>query len=259
MIAAAKSASPSARSCAGGAREAARRSRASSSGTPMTPVEATATWSSRHAGGHRGGALHLRARRRGRGRRWRRSRCRSSRRRRGARRGARARCVTSDRRREHARAREARGARRVAARRRRAGRRRGRPDGLMPAATPAARKPAGSPPRPSRVTCSGHLDPARAEERGRGALTARCPRSRRSPNIRLRFCTACDEDALPEVVDRGEDEDLAGALVEARVRSGRCSCRARRGRRAAVDELDERLVGVGAREELRRPGGRAGR
>ena len=106
---------------------------------------------------------------------------------------------------------EARGADRCARRRTRAGPRRAAAR-LQPAATPAARKPAGSP-------ASGRV----AHVRGRGtqrerkngsALSRRALRSLGlEPNIRLRFCDRLRGGALPEVVDRGEHEHLAGVRV----------------------------------------------
>ena len=62
------------------------------------------------------------------------------------------------------------------------------PLGLSPAATPAARKPAGRPPSGSSRTHSG----TSTQREEKNALTAGRP-SRRTPNIRFRFWTACDE------------------------------------------------------------------
>ena len=71
---------------------------------------------------------------------------------------------------------EARGARGVRRRRRRAGRRRARRSGLMPAATPAARKPAGSRAAGDLGTPSGA---STQRERKNGRPSRRGPRSRR--------------------------------------------------------------------------------
>ena len=105
------------------------------------------------------------------------------------------------------------------------------PDGLSPAATPAARKPAGRPPATS-TRALGDVDPARAEERGarrRGAHPI--PAVSLRPNIRLRFCTACDDEPFHRLSIAAKTRTLP-VRSSPRTRSGRCSCRARRARRA---------------------------
>ena len=70
----------------------------------------------------------------------------------------------------------------------------GLPLGLIPQATPAARKPAGSPASGAEVAhMRGRAAPSASERRARAAPLTRGPRPRRNPNITLRFWTACEE------------------------------------------------------------------
>ena len=219
----------------GGARRARSRSPASSSGTPMTPVEATATWLVRHAARRSPRRPASSRRRRARGRRWRRSRCPSWRRRRAGRRAARAACVTTTGAAstpERVKRAALVGVGRVAdeqpdvgvARRLQAGRD-ARPRGSR----------RGSPPG-GLGDAVGHLDPARAEERRRGRAHAAIPAVSSRPNMRLRFCTACDECPSRGCRSRRRRRPCRCARRAAR-RSGTCSCRGRRARRATLSTI----------------------
>ena len=122
-----------------------------------------------------------------------------------------ARLAQQHRRGEHARAREARGARPCRARRRRAAPRSGSPDGLIPAGTPAARKPAASPPSGRSVTVAGGSTQREAKRHAQ-------PLALVAAEHQVQVLHGLRRGALPQVVDRGEDEDPA-----------------RRGRRAWTD------------------------
>ena len=91
----------------------------------------------------------------------------------------------------------------------------------------------------------------RERKKRRAALTA-IPSVSGSPNMRFRFCTACDAGALPEVVDRREDEHLAGARVDVDVDAADVRLAHVAHARRRVDQLDERLVGVARRVAARR-------
>ena len=208
----------------------------------MTPVEQTATWSSarRRPSPRRPASARPR---RARGRRSRRSRCRSCRRPRGARRGAQRSRVTSTgaastpervnraalvvRRVADEQADVERRSRLDARRRRR---RRGSPRGSRPR-------------RRRRATCVGRSTQREAKNAAHGSI----PPSRRRPNMRLRFCTACDAAPFQRLSIAPKTKHLAGALVGAR-RGSRQTFVSRTSRTpgGAVGELDERLVGVGA-------------
>ena len=126
------------------------------------------------------------------------------------------------------------------------------PLGLTPQATPAARKPFGRPPVSMIRACSGFSiqrelkKPASASR----LVAHEIPSPSGSPNIRLRFWTACEDGALPEVVDRAEHDHPPGARVAvdgdpADVRLADFSYSGRRRR-----ELDERLSVVGVDIQL---------
>ena len=192
-----------------------------------------------HAAGHRRGALHARGLLEAAAARSRRSRCRSWRRRRGARPAACAPCVQHDRRGQHAGAREARRADAVGRRTRSA---RGPAAGrLEPAATPAARNPAGRSPR-----VLGHV-PGHVSQR-----SSQSPSVSGRPNIRFRFWTACDAAPFHRL-------SIAAKTITRPVRASSCngsgsgSSRARRACRRAVDELDERLAAYASRTARRAP------
>ena len=108
----------------------------------------------------------------------------------------------------------------------------GFPDAFRPAATPAARKPsrqaAAAPRRRRRAP-----RPSASGRTWTGARSCRRSRGLVEAEHEVEVLDGLRRGALPEVVDRGEDEDLAGALVQRARRSGTCSCRGRRGRRAA--------------------------
>ena len=125
-----------------------------------------------------------------------------------------------DRRGEHAGAREARRAHAV---RRRADQQADVQPArrLEPAATPAARKPAGRSPGFS-VTCSGISS--------QRELISRSLRLRPAEH-QVEVLHGLRRRALPQVVDRREDDDPARPRVRDATRSGSSSCRARRSRR----------------------------
>ena len=146
---------------------------------------------------------------------------------------------------------EARGARRRPARRRRAARRRAPPLGLD-AARPRRRR--GSPPGRPRPASS--RDVRRAARPSASGRTARCAHA--SPSVlgqaehQVEVLDGLRGGALPEVVDRGEDEHLARARSSAwtwmRQRFVSRTSRTPGGR---VGELDERLAGVGVARTAR--------
>ena len=140
-----------------------------------------------HAGRHRGGALHRARRPRARAGPWPRWRCRSWRRPRAARRAGSAPACTQHRRGEHARAGEARGAHRVRRRRRPAARGRSAPLGLRPQRHAGRAEAAGQPPARPRSRAPGG-----STQRERRSSCGSSPSHSSSPNIRLRFWTACD-------------------------------------------------------------------
>ena len=166
-----------------------------SSSTPITPVEATATWSSRHAAGHRRRALHAR----------RLLEAAVAGRRVGVagvddddaqRVQPRALLGQHDRRGQHARAREARGAHAVGLPSRPSARRPSRREGLMPAATPAARKPCGQ--------VAGVLGDVR---RATPASVSSLQSLRFRPSEhQVQVLHRLGRSALPQVVDRREHD-----------------------------------------------------
>ena len=107
---------------------------------------------------------------------------------------------------EHARAREARGARASRARRRRSGRRPCRRSGLSPPATPGGAEARRQPALGTLADVLGPLDPARAEE----AVAHSSPVGLVEAEHQVQVLHGLRRRALPEVVDRGEDEDPAG-------------------------------------------------
>ena len=145
---------------------------------------------------------------------------------------------------EHARAGEARGARR----RRRASETSrptsGSPLGLIPHATPggAEARAAGRPASSRDVRRA--VDPARAEE---GAHDD-APRASGSPNIRLRFCTACEAVPFQRLSIAAKTSTLPVRSSRVDARCGRCWCRARRARpggASASSTNGSSRVGVG--------------
>ena len=102
----------------------------------------------------------------------------------------------------------------------------GSPDALIPQAMPGRREPVG------RRHRHGYTPTM-----GRPVVSGR---SRR----RLAHCTAAPDGALGEVVDGGDGDHPAGALVVARGDVGAVRAEGGLGRRRAVGDDDERLVGV---------------
>ena len=223
----------------------ATRSRGSS--MPITPVDATPTCAASTPSASAAAAAS-RAR----------SRARAGRRRRSssrefattARRRSRSRLARHDHRRADARVGgEARGRHRVrlvadTARPRRA------PVGLSPAATPAARKPAGSAAGRARVTCRRRVAPS-GSGRSSASTSATRPSVSSEPQHQVEVLHRLAGGALPEVVDRGEHQRAPGGRLHGRVDAADVGVAhvAHAGR--PVRQLDERLAGVGVLEAAR--------
>ena len=206
-----------------------------SSGTPITPVEATATCSSCTPGGHRARALHARgvlepaaA---------------------GGRVGvagvgdhgaqaaeAAALLGEQDGRREHARAGEARRAHGV----RRVGDEQAEvePAGRLEPARDARRAEAGGQAAGQLGDVLGQLDPARLHVSP--SLSSR-------PEHQVEVLDRLRGGALPEVVDRGEDDDAAGPVVAVDGDAAVVGLPHLLHPRRALDDLDPRLAVVGRR------------
>ena len=103
------------------------------------------------------------------------------------------------------------------------------PLGLIPHATPAARKPWGSPPSRLEVAHASGTSTQR-DVKKRAHLQAR---RLVEAEHEVEVLDGLRRRALPQVVDGAEHERLAGARVDAWRGCGRCWCRARRARRAA--------------------------
>ena len=100
------------------------------------------------------------------------------------------------------------------------------PLGFSPQATPAARKPCGSPPSAS-ATCAA-ADPARLRQR-----RSRQPLALVAPEHQVEVLDRLRRRALPQVVDRREHDHAARCGRRRAPRAGSSSCRAPRARRAA--------------------------
>ena len=113
------------------------------------------------------------------------------------------------------------------------------PVGFSPAATPAARKPAG---QRARVELRSRARAARPSASGRSRHAHAAPPSRRRPEHQVEVLHRLAGGALPEVVDRGERQHAPGRRLDRRVDAADVGVAhvAHAGRR--VGQLDERLA-----------------
>ena len=190
-----------------------------------------------HAAGHRGRALHRARRPRSRGCRWPRWRCRSWRRSRGARPGA---CAPGSARTGAASTPER--VKRAAETRLR--RRADHQAEVHPARAASARtrRPRrGSPPGRS----PGLLGHVRRASRSQRSSSSHKPLRLRPAEHQVQVLHGLRRRALPQVVDRREDDDPRPSAGPGPTRCGSSSCRARRSRPTGpVAQLDERLARV---------------
>ena len=121
------------------------------------------------------------------------------------------------------------------------------PLGLMPAATPAATNPLAAVTTCWACSCGGDRWPYAAH--GYRPTAARPAVSSR-PRARLAHCTAPARRALDQVVEGGQGDDPAGAVVGDAVTWAALEPERRLGRRRLVAHDDERLGGVGLGQHL---------
>ena len=118
---------------------------------------------------------------------------------------------------------------------------------LEPAATPAARKPPRQPAVRARVTCVGAWRPSASWKKAR-RVTARSPSPSGEAEHQVEVLHRLRGGALPEVVDRGEHDDAAVVARRRGRRCGRVRARARRAcpaARSASSTNGSSRVGVG--------------
>src|SRR5918992_1194491 len=116
-----------------------------------------------------------------------------------------------------------------------------RPSGLIPAATPAARKSAGRACGSSSRTCPGASTQRERKKVTRAARSLE-PLRLGQPEHQVEVLHGLARGALPEVVDRAEREDAVAGHRDVDGRTVREAHVAGVGRH--VEQLDERLVGV---------------